>query len=88
MKIKTGFVVKEIAGQCVVVALGSASKVFNGIIKLNDSAKFIWQCIEEGLEKDAIVDRMLDVYEGIDREIADRDCEAFINKLRSAGILE
>ena len=41
MKIKNGFVAKEIAGQYVVVALGQASKIFNGIIKLNESGKFI-----------------------------------------------
>ena len=42
MKIKNGFVVREIAGECVVVALGEASKVFNGIIKLNETGKIIW----------------------------------------------
>ena len=51
MKIKNGFVVREIAGECVVVALGEASKIFNGIIKLNDTGRIIWNMLAEGSEK-------------------------------------
>ena len=39
MKIKNGFIVKSIAGQNVVMALGEASKIFNGVIKLGVNSK-------------------------------------------------
>ena len=88
MKIKSGFVAKEIAGQYVVVALGSASKIFNGIIKLNESAKFIWDKLSVGAEKNDIVDALLEEYEGVDRATAERDVDNFINELKGANILE
>lgn len=88
MKIKGGFVVKELAGQYVVVALGQASKIFNGIIKLKDSAKFIWDKLAEGAEKDDVVVALLEEYEGVDRETAERDFDNFVNELRGANILE
>ncbi len=88
MKIKKGFVLKEIAGQYVVVALGQASKIFNGIIKLNDSGKFIWDMLEKGAETDEIVDALLEEYEGVDREIAEADVQKFIYELKGANILE
>ena len=88
MKIKKGFIAKEIAGQYVVVALGQASKIFNGIIKLNDSGKFIWDMLEKGAEKDEIVDALLNEYEGVDRETAERDIQKFIDELKGANILE
>ena len=66
MTIKKGFVAKEIAGQYVVVALGEASKIFNGIIKLNESAKFIWDLLVEGKEKDDVVEALLNEYDGVD----------------------
>ena len=56
MKIKEGFVVKEIAGQCVVIALGEASKIFNGLIKLNDTGRFIWEKLSEGMNASDIAD--------------------------------
>ena len=88
MKIKKGFVAKEIAGQYVVVALGKASKIFNGIIKLNDTAKFIWDILEKGAEKEEIVDALLAEYEGVDAAVVEADVENFINQLKGANILE
>lgn len=87
MKIKNGFVAKEIAGQYVVVALGQASKIFNGIIKLNESGKFIWDMLVVGAEKQDIVDALLGEYE-VDAAIAETDVEKFINELKGANILE
>ena len=52
MKIKEGFVVREIAGQSVVIAVGAASKIFNGIIKLNETGKIIWTKLSEGAGKE------------------------------------
>ena len=87
MKIKSGFIAKEIAGQYVVVALGAASRVFNGIIKLNESGKFIWDKLSAEAEVDEIVDALLTEY-GIDRETAEIDVNKFIDELRGANILE
>ena len=88
MKIKNGFVAREIAGQYVVVALGQASKVFNGIIKLNESAKFIWDMLVKGAEKEDIVKALLNEYEGVDAAVVEADVDNFINKLEGANILE
>ena len=87
MKIKDGFVVREIAGQCVVIALGAASKNFNGMIKLNSSGKFIWEKLSLGAELEDIVAAMVNEYE-IDAEVAKRDATAFVEKLQGANILE
>ena len=43
MKIKDGFMLREVASQTMVVAIGEASKTFNGIIRLNPTGKFLWE---------------------------------------------
>ena len=88
MKIKNGFVAKEIAGQYVVVALGQASKIFNGIIKLNESGKFFWDMLVKGAEKEDLVKALLEEYEGVDEATATADIDRFIGELRGANILE
>lgn len=88
MKIKEGFVVKEIAGQYVVVALGEASKIFNGIIKLNDSGNLIWTMLSEGKDKSDVVDAMLVEYEDVDRVTAENDFDKFVDVLKGANIIE
>ena len=87
MKIKEGFVVREIAGQSVVVALGEASKSFNGIIKLNETGRVIWDKLTEGAEKEDIVKAILDEYE-IDRDTVEKDIDTFVATLKENNILE
>ena len=87
MKIKDGFVVRELAGQTIVVALGEASKTFNGMIKLNDTGRIIWDMLSEGKSKEEIADRFVAEYD-VDRAIAERDIGAFIETLQGADILE
>jgi len=87
MKIKNGFVVREIAGQCIVVALGEASKSFNGMIRLNETGKFIWSMLEKGAEINDIVDAVVEEYDA-KLETVRSDVERFVSTLNSAGILE
>ncbi len=87
MKIKNGFVLREVAGQAVVVALGSAAQSFNGMIKLNDTGKFIWQMLSEGAEREQIIDKMLENYE-VDRATLERDVDRVIKTLKEENILE
>lgn len=87
MKIKNGFVVRSIAGESVVVALGEASKNFNGIIKLNDTGRFLWDKLTVGCEKAELVDAILAEYD-IDRQTAEADIDRFTETLKGANILE
>ena len=87
MKIKKGFVVRSIAGESVVVALGAASKYFNGIIKLNETGRFLWDILAEGANEEELLARMTEEYE-VSSEIAQADIEKFITSLRGAGIIE
>ena len=87
MKIKKGFVVREIAGQSVVIAVGSASKIFNGIIKLNESGMILWNLLVDGADKNALVEALLAEYD-IDKATAEADVDKFVGVLRDAGALD
>ena len=47
MKIKDGFVLRQVAGQGVVIATGEASKEFSGMVKLNGTGSFIWERVAD-----------------------------------------
>ncbi len=87
MKVKNGFVVRSIAGESVVVALGEASKSFNGIIKLNETGRFLWDKLSEGCDTEGLVEAILSEYE-IDRQTAEADVSRFVDTLKGASILE
>ena len=87
MKIKEGFVVREIAGESVVIALGKASQTFNGMIKLNETGRMIWDGLASGKEKEEIIGAFLAEYD-VDRSVIEADYEKFISALKGANILE
>ena len=88
MKIKKGFVMREVMGQTVVVALGEASKSFHGMIKMNKFAAEIWKGIEAGLTVDQIADSFVEKYADVTKEQALKDIDAIVSKMVNAGIME
>jgi len=52
MKIKEGFILRKVAGKHVVVAVGSASKILNGMIRLNDTGAICWDYLIKGISED------------------------------------
>ena len=81
MRIKNGFVLREVAGQVMVIATGEASKDFHGMIKLNATGKLIWTGVQEGLSVEEIAKKLQELYE-VSLEKAIEDTEAFIEQMK------
>ena len=86
MKIKSGFAKREIAGSNIVVPVGSASSEFNGMITLNESGSFFWDCFCNDITIDEAVKMVTDEYE-IDDATARRDIEKFVNMLKENNLI-
>lgn len=86
MKIKEGFVLREVSGNFIVVAVGEGIKTFNGMIQLNETSAFLWKMLEKGAEESQLVDAMLNEY-AVSREIAEKDVKEFIESLREANLI-
>ncbi len=87
MKIKDGFVIREVMGSHVVIALGDASRDFHGMLKLNETAARIWGYISEGKTKDEMLSCMLECYD-VDKEKLRLDIESSIKFLENKGFIE
>lgn len=87
MKIKEGFIVKNVAGSCVAAATGKAYESFNGIITLNETGEFLFTNMLTETTADELVDKMISEFD-VDKTTAKKDVDAFVNKLMEAGILE
>ena len=87
MKLNENFVLREIAGNSVILPLGSASVDLNGMLKLNSSGVLLWNALENGCDLDGLADALMSEYE-IDRDTAKNDAQAFIEKLKKFGCIE
>lgn len=86
MKIKEGFMLRDVANQTMVVAVGAASKDFNGIIRLNSTGKFLWENMQTDTSEEMLVEKMTSEY-NIDSATAEKDIHTFIEILRGADLL-
>ena len=86
MRIKDGFVLREVAGQAMVIATGEASKDFYGMIKLNETGKEIWQALQDGKIAEEIVVLLKDKYD-VKSGQAENDVAAFIKQMEEMGFL-
>ena len=87
MRVREGFILREVGGQSVVVAVGPASQFFNGMVKLNTTGEFLFKELQEEKNEDDLVKAMTDKYD-VDEETAREDVKAFIDTLVKPGIIE
>lgn len=87
MKIREGFVLRDVAGQAVVIAVGEASEKFHGMINLNSTGKCIWLGIQQGLTEEEIVKNITDEYE-VEQVRAEHDVKQMIRKMYEVGVIE
>lgn len=87
MKVREGFIKKKMGTQAVVIAMGSASKIFNGMVKLNETGELMWDKLVEGTTREELIAAILEVYE-VEEELAQKDVDRFIEILKKPGIIE
>lgn len=87
MKIKEGFILRKVAGQNLVVPVGSNTMNFNAAITLNESAAFLWNQLNEDKTEEQLTSLMTQEYD-IDEDSAKTDITVFLNVLKEHGILE
>jgi methyltransferase-like protein len=88
MKIRDGFVVREVAGTYLALATGELSKIYNGSITLNSSAKFIFDCFLNETTKEEVVNKMLENYSGLDKKTAEEAVDEFIDRLMEENLFD
>ena len=59
MKIKSDFMLREVAGYYVVVPVGSGALDFNGVINLNESGATLWKAMENDITEEGLVDVLM-----------------------------
>lgn len=87
MKIKDNFLLKEIAGNYVVVPVGNELIDLNCMITLNESGAFLWRSLSEDTSRDGLVENMLKEYD-VDKDTALADIDEFLQSVRKIGALD
>lgn len=88
MKLKETFIIRKMGGKCVAVPTGEISRTFKGMITLSPSAEILFNLLKKGCNGiDDLASALCNEYE-VTAEKAREDSREFVEKLRSAGLLE
>ena len=86
MKLKDGFLLREIAGRIVAVPVGDSLNL-NLMISLNSTGRFLWERLKTGASAQELKDALMEAYD-VSREQAQTDVDMFIEKLMENGFLK
>lgn len=86
MKLKEGFILRQVAGETVVIPSGNELDL-NMMITLNDTGRFIWERLEKGAQEEELVAAICSEYE-VEEARAQSAVRSFVEKLNNYGFLE
>ena len=85
MKLKHGFILREIAGENIVIPAGDELNL-NMMITLNETGAFLWERLNEETTQEALVAALLSEYD-CDEATAQAAVAGFVQKLNDNGFL-
>lgn len=88
MKIKNGFVLREIAGLNVVTAESIELLDYNKLLSFNATATYLWkEVLDKEFDENMLAGLLVDKY-GIDLQVAISDVQKLLKSWSDAGLLE
>ena len=87
MKLDKNIIVREIAGEFILIPTGSSALKMTGIFAVTEVGAEIWKKLTEGKEEEKIIAELLEDYEVTEEELR-ADYAEFLTKLEDNGLLE
>lgn len=88
MKLKTNYKIRKIAGESVIVRMGSQNVKMTTIISLNPTSEWLWeQLTDKEFDAERVADLLTSEYE-VEREVALVDAAKWIEMLEKAELVE
>ena len=89
MKLKDGLILREVAGQYVIVPTGKRVQEVTNIVYISSSAAYLWDYMKDHeFEKPDLVKWIMEHYVGVTEEKASEDIDKFLNTLSANNILD
>lgn len=89
MKVKENYMLREIAGNFVVIPVGQNVADYKNMLHLNETSVFLWNELQNEISFDELLNRMAVKYEASENEVSilEKDLNEFLDKLRKLEVL-
>lgn len=86
MRIENNVILREIAGEYILIPTGSMALKFPGVFAVSELGVAIWNLLKQDMDENEIVNTLLQEYE-VDRETLTADVKEFLMTLREKELL-
>ena len=86
MKVSKEFVLREIAGDYIIIPTGKTVLEVNGLITVNEVGVSLWKMLQEEATFEELVKGILDEYD-VEESVAREDIREFLDRLIEGGII-
>ena len=86
MKVEKEFVLREIAGDYIIIPTGKTVLDFNGLITVNEVGVSLWNMLQNETSFEELVQGILEEYD-VEESVAREDIQEFLDRLVEGGIL-
>jgi hypothetical protein len=87
MKIKDGYLLRNIADEWIIVPIGERIYDFNGLMTVNETGAFLWKMLQEDCTEDKLICEIMNEY-NVDNSVAKEDVSEFIKSLIKGGVIK
>lgn len=89
MKLKDDLILREVAGQYVIVPVGKRVQEVTSLVYISKSAAYLWDYMKDHeFTVDDLVQKILEHYVGVTEEVARKDIEGYIKLLTDNFIID
>lgn len=89
MKLKDQLILREVAGEYVIVPTGQRVREVTNVVCISASAAYLWDYMKDHeFTKEELIQRILEHYQGVTMEQAEQDIDRFLKVLSDNGILD
>jgi hypothetical protein len=88
MKIKEGFVLRDVCGEQVVMAEGLGTLNFGRLLCLNESAAFLWKkAVSKSFSIESLTNDLCEEYD-VEKDLAEKDVLSIVGEWQKLNIVE
>ena len=87
MRVEKEFVLREIAGDYIIIPTGKTVLEFNGMVTVNEVGVLLWKMLQQEVTFEELVKGVLEEYD-VDEATARADIQEFLDKLTENNILK
>lgn len=87
MKIKDGFVLRNVVDEFVVMPTGDNIAKFDGAVVLNEVSAFVYEQLKHAVSREDLLAAILNEFD-VDEETAKKDLDVLLGQFREMGLIE